>query len=138
METKYAKSAYRTFLFWGICSSLGITISTLIDATLVGNFIGSEGLAIANIATPVFLIYALLGITLGSGANVLIGKFLGASDIEKANANFKYVLSIGLIVGIVLSIISLIFCASSAEIFFPPRKAVRKFGREPPNVRSTK
>ncbi len=109
METKYAKSAYRTFLFWGICSSLGITISTLIDATLVGNFIGSEGLAIANIATPVFLIYALLGITLGSGANVLIGKFLGASDIEKANANFKYVLSIGVIVGIVLSIISLIF-----------------------------
>ena len=54
METNYAKSAYRTFLFWGVCSSLGVTVSTLVDATLVGNFIGSTGLAVANIATPVF------------------------------------------------------------------------------------
>ena len=51
METNYAKSAYRTFLFWGVCSSLGVTVSTLVDATLVGNFIGSTGLAVANIAT---------------------------------------------------------------------------------------
>ena len=43
METNYAKSAYRTFLFWGVCSSLGVTVSTLVDATLVGNFIGSTG-----------------------------------------------------------------------------------------------
>ena len=65
METNYAKSAYRTFLFWGVCSSLGVTVSTLVDATLVGNFIGSTGLAVANIATPVFLLYLLMGITLG-------------------------------------------------------------------------
>ena len=37
-----------------VCSSLGVTVSTLVDATLVGNFIGSTGLAVANIATPVF------------------------------------------------------------------------------------
>ena len=61
METNYAKSAYRTFLFWGVCSSLGVTVSTLVDATLVGNFIGSTGLAVANIATPVFLLYLLMG-----------------------------------------------------------------------------
>ena len=59
------KVQYRTFLFWGVCSSLGVTVSTLVDATLVGNFIGSTGLAVANIATPVFLLYLLMGITLG-------------------------------------------------------------------------
>ena len=82
METNYAKSAYRTFLFWGVCSSLGVTISTLVDATLVGNFIGSTGLAVANIATPVFLLYLLMGITLGGGAGVLIGKKLGEADLK--------------------------------------------------------
>lgn len=76
MKTNYAKSAYRTFLFWGVCSSLGVTVSTLVDATLVGNFIGSTGLAVANIATPVFLLYLLMGITIGGGAGVLIGKNL--------------------------------------------------------------
>lgn len=59
MEEKFAKNAYLNFLFWGICSSLGITVSTIVDATLVGNFIGSTGLAVANIATPVFLAYSL-------------------------------------------------------------------------------
>lgn len=85
MEKKYAKSAYRNFFFWSTCSSLGVTVSTLIDATLVGNFIGSKGLAVANIATPIFLLYSLLGITLGSGAGILIGKRLGAEDEERAN-----------------------------------------------------
>ena len=97
METNYAKSAYRTFLFWGVCSSLGVTVSTLVDATLVGNFIGSTGLAVANIATPVFLLYLLMGITLGGGAGVLIGKKLGEADLKGANRIFGSVLSAGLI-----------------------------------------
>ena len=96
METNYAKSAYRTFLFWGVCSSLGVTVSTLVDATLVGNFIGSTGLAVANIATPVFLLYLLMGITLGGGAGVLIGKKLGEADLKGANRVFGSVLSAGL------------------------------------------
>ena len=80
MDTKFAGSAYRYFLIWGICASLAITVCTIVDATLVGNLVGSEGLAVANISTPVFLLYALFGITIGVGANVHIGRLLGASD----------------------------------------------------------
>ena len=109
METNYAKSAYRTFLFWGVCSSLGVTISTLVDATLVGNFIGSTGLAVANIATPVFLLYLLMGITLGGGAGVLIGKKLGEADLKGANRFFGSVLSAGLITGVLFAAVSLVF-----------------------------
>ena len=109
METNYAKSAYRTFLFWGVCSSLGVTVSTLVDATLVGNFIGSTGLAVANIATPVFLLYLLMGITLGGGAGVLIGKKLGEADLKGANRFFGSVLSAGLITGVLFAAASLVF-----------------------------
>ena len=109
METNYAKSAYRTFLFWGVCSSLGVTVSTLVDATLVGNFIGSTGLAVANIATPVFLLYLLMGITLGGGAGVLIGKKLGEADLKGANRVFGSVLSAGLITGVLFAAASLVF-----------------------------
>lgn len=109
METNYAKSAYRTFLFWGVCSSLGVTVSTLVDATLVGNFIGSTGLAVANIATPVFLLYLLMGITLGGGAGVLIGKKLGEADLKGANRVFGSVLSAGLIAGVLFAAVSLVF-----------------------------
>ncbi len=100
MNKRFAKSAYLNFLMWSILSSLGMTISTIIDAFLVGNIIGSDGLAVANIATPVFLAYALIGVTLGVGANVNIGRLLGASNLNEANRAFRSLLTVGLICGL--------------------------------------
>lgn len=108
MDTKFAGSAYRYFLIWGICASLAITVCTIVDATLVGNLVGPMGLAVANISTPVFLLYALFGITIGVGANVYIGRMLGASDAEGANRMFHSQLCFGLIVGL-LSLSPLLF-----------------------------
>lgn len=96
-------------MIWGICSSLGVTISTIVDATLVGNIIGSNGLAVANVATPMFLLYGLIGITLGGGAGVLIGNALGAADEEKANQFFSSVLTTGIIIGVIFAIFAAIF-----------------------------
>ncbi len=108
MDTKFAGSAYRHFLIWGICASLATTICTIVDALLVGNLVGSDGLAVANISTPVFLLYALLGITIGVGANVQIGRMLGAGDVHGANHIFHSQLCFGLIVGL-LSLSPLLF-----------------------------
>ena len=73
---------------------------TIVDALLVGNLVGSNGLAVTNLSTPVFLIYALFGITIGVGANVHIGRKLGESDIEGANEIFQKQLCFGLVVGV--------------------------------------
>lgn len=100
MDTKFAKSAYRHFLFWGVCTSLAITVCTIVDALLVGNLVGSNGLAVTNLSTPVFLTYALFGVTIGVGANVRIGKHLGASEIEEANRVFQSQLTTGLAIGL--------------------------------------
>ena len=108
MDTKFAGAAYRHFLIWGICASLALTVCTIVDATIVGNFVGPNGLAVANIATPVFLLYALLGVTIGVGANVHIGRLLGASDVSGANRVFHSQLCFGLIVGL-LSLSPLLF-----------------------------
>lgn len=108
MESKFAGSAYRHFLIWGILSSLATTVCTIVDAALVGNLIGAEGLAVANISTPVFLLYALLGTTVGIGANVQIGRLLGASEVKKANRLFHAQLCLGLLVG-GLSLLPLLF-----------------------------
>ena len=59
MDTRFAGNAYRYFFMWGVCACLATTVCTIVDALLVGNLIGSNGLAVANISTPVFLLYAL-------------------------------------------------------------------------------
>ena len=101
MDTRFQYSAYRYFLIWGICSSLALTICTLVDATLVGNLVGDTGLAVSNISTPVYLIYALFGITIGVGSNVNISRFLGAYDKENANKVFHSALTLGLIISLI-------------------------------------
>ena len=100
MNTDFAGSAYRHFLAWGVLASLALTVCTIVDATLVGNLVGPRGLAVANISTPVFLLYALLGITIAVGANVHIARQLGASDTEGANRTFHSALGLGLTAGI--------------------------------------
>ncbi len=100
VKEKFAVNAYVTFLLWGIPAALGSAISTFVDAALVGNYIGSGGLAAVNIATPVFLFYAFLGTTMAVGANVLIGNKIGQSDVAAAQKLFQALLITGLAVSI--------------------------------------
>lgn len=114
MDTRFQYSAYRYFLIWGILSSLVLTISTFVDATLVGNIVGNEGLAVYNLCTPVFLFYALIGVTIGVGANVIIIRLLGKGKIEDANKVFHSELTLGLILAL-LSLTPLFFERSYAS-----------------------
>ncbi len=109
MEKKFAKTAYRSYLLWGIISSMAVTLCTIIDAALIGHYIGSDGLAIASIATPVYMLYAFLGVTIAVGANVLIGRCLGATDIDNANSNMGKLFFTSLALGFLLLMVLLIF-----------------------------
>ena len=101
MDTRFAKGAYRYFVLWGVLTSMAMTICTIVDALLVGNLVGSNGLAVTNMATPVFLTFALFGITLGVGAGVKIGRALGALEVEEANRVFHKLLGVGLAIGVI-------------------------------------
>ena len=109
MSNNFAKNAYLKFMLWGILSSMGVTFCTLIDAMMIGHFIGSDGLAVTSLSNFVFLFLGLIAITLAVGANVLIGQNIGAYNYEKANDLFKKVLSVGLVISLIFTIISLIF-----------------------------
>ena len=100
MNTDFAQKAYRYFAVWSVLTSLAITVCTIVDALLVGNLVGSDGLAASSLSTPVFLCYSLLGITLGFGANVRIGRALGAADVEEANRLFSRLLGLGILIGV--------------------------------------
>ena len=109
MNNNFAKNAYLKFMLWGILSSMGVTFCTLIDAMMIGHFVGSKGLAVTSLSNFVFLFLGLIAITLAVGSNVLIGQNIGACDYSKANELFQKVLTSGLIISLVFSIISVVF-----------------------------
>ena len=101
MNSRFAKSAYLNFVLWGVLTSLAMTVCTIVDAMLIGNLVGSDGLAVSSFSTPVFLCYALFGITIGVGASVKIAQALGASEVEEANRIFRALLGLGLLIGVI-------------------------------------
>lgn len=129
MEAQFARSAYGHFLIWGVCSSLGVTVSTLVDAVLIGNIVGSNGLAVANIATPVFLVYSLFGLTIGVGANILIGRRLGAADVDEANRVFNAQVFTGAVIGLSCLVFSVLLQDEICQ-FLGAKEALLPLGKQ--------
>lgn len=117
MKRDFAANAFKTFFLWGVLSALGSACATFTDAALIGNIIGENGLAAANIATPVFMIFAFFGVTMGVGANVDAGNALGRSDKAKANNIFGQLLSAGLVVSGILFAVGLLFRGGILRLF---------------------
>ncbi|MCC8157018.1 MAG: hypothetical protein LIO54_07060 [Oscillospiraceae bacterium] len=120
MEQQFAKTAYWNCLSWGVLSSMSVTICTIVDAALIGNFVSDNGLAVVGIATPVFMLFAFFGVTVAVGANVLIGQALGAGDRRNANLLMGKQLFIGILLGLLLLVGSL--CFQNRVITFWARK----------------
>ncbi len=107
---------------------MSVAICTIIDAALIGYFIGSNGLAIAGISTPVYMLFAFVGVTVAVGANVLIGRSLGAADKETANRQMGKQFCLGLLLGLLFLIVSLVFqnqvvaFLGARDVLFSPAK----------------
>ncbi len=103
---------------------MSVAACTFVDSFLIGNFVGSDGLAVAGIMTPVFLLFSLIGVTIAMGANVLMSREIGAGDVKSANVIMGQQLFIGVVSGLLMLAVSLLFCdkilmflGASGELF---------------------
>lgn len=80
------------------------------DSLIVGNFVGDEALAAVGISGNLsfFLIAFYLGAS--SGAGILIAQYYGAKKKEEMSQVIHNMLGIGIVLGVVISIIGIIFC----------------------------
>lgn len=129
MNQKFGITAYRSCLLWGVLSSMSVAACTFFDALLVGNLVGSDGLAVTGIMTPVFLLFSLLGVTLAMGANVLMSREIGAGDVKRANQIMGEQLFVAIAVGAVLLVLSLAFCDPILR-FLGANKALFAYAKE--------
>lgn len=109
MADSFTKKAFGRFAVAGIITSLGLTVSTFVDALIISNLLGENALVISNIVSPIFLLYFMLGFTIAAGGGVVIGSKLGSCDIEQANDNFAKMIFLGIAVSVVVLAIFLVF-----------------------------
>ena len=90
-------------------SSVTLALANIADALVVGNRVGEAGLATIGLATPIYLIYSLLGVGFASGGAIIHARLTAAEERENALAHCRRLSAELLAIGAVIAVIGNIF-----------------------------
>lgn len=113
MEQEFMKKQnYRQFLRYilpSIVTMVFLSFYTTIDGFFVSRFVSSEALAAINIVIPITCVMFGIAVMLATGSGALVGIKLGEKENDAANGFFSFVTLVLLGIGILLTIIGIIF-----------------------------
>lgn len=92
-----------------IASSLVNSIYNVVDQIFVGNSVGELGNAATNVVFPLVLIVAALAMTFGVGGASAFSLYLGSKEEQKAKSVAGTSLTLTLLTGVVLAVLTLLF-----------------------------
>lgn len=93
---------------------LFVSMYTIVDGTVVSNYVGSLGLSAINIVFPVLNICMAVTFVFEMGGNALIGKLLGEGKNQQACSFFSLIMIINMAV---MAIMMVVFLAWGEEIY---------------------
>lgn len=106
------KSVWKNYVSYLLPTVIGMvtySLYCLADVLFVSLGVGSDGLAALNISLPIFTIYSSIAILIGVGASITIGVLKGQGKLDEANKTFTLAIGSVLIIGIILTILSVLF-----------------------------
>lgn len=92
-----------------IIAFLGMSMGTVVDGLVVGNFIGTDAIAAVNLVFPLAIISMGLSMMIAAGGSTLTAAVMGAGRPEKANRIFSLTVSVILIISVLLAVVLYIF-----------------------------
>lgn len=97
------------FVAPAVFSMIFISMYTIVDGIFVSTYVGSNALASINITLPITNIVCGFGVMMGTGGSAIIAKKLGENEKEKANSAFSLIFLASGIVGILCTVLGVIF-----------------------------
>lgn len=97
------------FVLPSVVMMIFISIYSVVDGLFVSNFVGKVPFAALNLIFPLLMIIGSIGFMLGAGGNAIVSKTLGEGERDKANKCFSLLVYTAVVLGIVLSVIGIIF-----------------------------
>lgn len=102
-----------------ILPSVGMMIFTsiymVVDGFFVSNFAGKTAFAAVNLIMPLITIFATVGFIFGTGGSAIVARYFGEKDKEKANQCFSLFTYVSFGLGIILSVIGVVFIHPMAQ-----------------------
>lgn len=113
MDFSLAKSMnYRSLIRVSLpCIAMMIAISVyvVVDGFFVSNFAGATPFAALNLIYPFIMVIGSLGFMMGTGGSAYVAKLFGQGEDEKGNQAFFGCVAFTVAIGVIGSIISMIF-----------------------------
>ena len=85
------------------------SIYGIVDGIFVSNCVGSDAFAAINLIMPVLMILGAVGFMIGTGGSAIVSKTIGEGKKEKANEYFSMLIYLLIIVGIILTLLGIVF-----------------------------
>ena len=86
-----------------------ISVYQMVDGLFIENYVGEMAISAINLYFPIISLFIAVGLMLGTGGNAVIVKKVGEGRTKEAGQTFSRVITFTLIVGIVLTAVTLIF-----------------------------
>ena len=96
--------AFKNYLTASVLTVAATQVANIVDASIVGNLIGPEGLAAVNLCQPLLQAFFAASILYVASTTMLAGIAIGKGDKAKANKLFTFSLIVSLILGAVFII----------------------------------
>lgn len=109
LGTEKIKKLFYKYAIPSVISSIIFSIYIVIDGIFVGRVVGPQGLAMVNIAMPIFSMALALGIMISVGGNTVVSIELGEGRKEDARESFSLGFFSLIVISSVIGIIIFLF-----------------------------
>lgn len=112
MRDKSDNSILKVFIKYvsfNIFSMIGLSFYILADTFFIANGVGSIGLTALNLVLPLWSLVSGIGLMIGMGAGIRYSIQMGRDNKLGADRVFTHAIVIGTIVGIIITIIGILF-----------------------------
>ena len=103
---------WKQILLFSVPLVLGNLLQELyntVDSVIVGNYVGSHGLAAVSAGTALINLFIAFSQGSAVGAGVLIAQYLGAEDQKATHSAVHTSLAVSIVLGVVLSVLAFLF-----------------------------
>lgn len=104
------------FVIPSVIMMIFTSIYGVVDGFFVSNFVGKIEFAAVNLIMPFPMLLGAFGFMIGTGGSALVAMKLGEGKKKEANEIFSMLIKVTIIVGVILSVLGIIFTRNIAIV----------------------
>ncbi len=108
----FTSRMFYRFLIPSMMVSIGLSLSNIADALVVGAKMGETGLAAIGLVTPIFMIFNVMDLGIAIGGSVKYSRLLGEGKAQAGVRDFNQMLYASLLISILMALLGCMFLPS--------------------------